>query len=141
MRRNPVIADLFHRMKYMERRGSGLRKILTETAKQPGYSDDLKPEFVSSPLDFKVILKNLNYNLNGSTIQDTIQVNIQESRHIDLIEFCSLARTRGEMQQFIGIANRDHFRKAYLKPILESGQVQMVFPDKPNSPNQKYVKV
>ena len=27
MRRNPVIADLFHRMKYMERRGSGLRKI------------------------------------------------------------------------------------------------------------------
>lgn len=26
-RRNPVIADLFHRMKYMERRGSGLQKI------------------------------------------------------------------------------------------------------------------
>ena len=31
MRRNPVIADLFHRMKYMERRGSGLRKIVSET--------------------------------------------------------------------------------------------------------------
>ena len=34
MRRNPVIADLFHRMKYMERRGSGLRKIVSETKKQ-----------------------------------------------------------------------------------------------------------
>ena len=33
MRRNPVIADLFHRMKYMERRGSGLRKIVSETEK------------------------------------------------------------------------------------------------------------
>ena len=29
VRRNPVIADLFHRMKYMERRGSGLRKIIS----------------------------------------------------------------------------------------------------------------
>ena len=38
MRRNPVIADLFHRMKYMERRGSGLRKIVSETEKLPGYS-------------------------------------------------------------------------------------------------------
>lgn len=37
-RRNPVIADLFHRMKFMERRGSGLTKILNETAKLPGYS-------------------------------------------------------------------------------------------------------
>lgn len=27
MRRNPVIADLFHRMKFMERRGSGLKKL------------------------------------------------------------------------------------------------------------------
>lgn len=28
VRRNPVIADLFHRMKFMERRGSGLTKVL-----------------------------------------------------------------------------------------------------------------
>ena len=28
---NPVISDLFHRMKYLERHGSGLRKIVSET--------------------------------------------------------------------------------------------------------------
>ena len=39
MRRNPVIANLFHRMRYMERRGSGLRKIVSETEKLPGYSE------------------------------------------------------------------------------------------------------
>ena len=38
-RRNPIIADLFHRMKYMERRGSGLMKIINETSKLPGYND------------------------------------------------------------------------------------------------------
>ena len=42
MRRNPVIADLFHRMKYMERRGSGIRKIVSETEKLPGYTDCVK---------------------------------------------------------------------------------------------------
>lgn len=30
MRRNPVIADLFHRMKYMERRGNGLKRLLAK---------------------------------------------------------------------------------------------------------------
>ena len=50
MRRNPVIADLFHRMKYMERRGSGLRKIVSETEKLPGYTEAYKPEFSSYSL-------------------------------------------------------------------------------------------
>lgn len=31
LRRNPVIADMFHRLRFMERRGSGIRKILSET--------------------------------------------------------------------------------------------------------------
>ena len=60
-RRNPVIADLFHRMRYMERRGSGLRKILDSTAQLPGYTDEFKPQFISTDTDFIVVLKNVNY--------------------------------------------------------------------------------
>ncbi len=67
-RRNPILADLFHRMRYMERRGSGLKKIINETSKLPGYKDELKPEFYSDT-SFRVIIKNVNYhpvaNLNG----------------------------------------------------------------------------
>lgn len=70
-RRNPVIADLFHRMKFMERRGSGLTKILSETAKLPGYGDRLKPEFFSTPSDFRVVLKNVNYSTLANTAQVT----------------------------------------------------------------------
>ena len=141
VRRNPVIADLFHRMKYMERRGSGLKKILSETAKLPGYTEQLKPEFFSTPSDFRVVLKNVNYNLDGATIQDAMQVTIQDKRQNELVAFCAEARTREEMQTFIGIANRSHFRKTYLNPLLESGRLKMTIPDKPNSKNQKYVKV
>ena len=44
-------------MKYMERRGSGLRKIVSETEKLPGYTAAYKPEFSSTATDFRVILK------------------------------------------------------------------------------------
>lgn len=146
-RRNPVIADLFHRMKYMERRGSGLMKILSETAKLPGYDDRLKPEFFSTPSDFRVVLKNVNYsplaNTAQATAQATAQVTAQATAQDDrmktLVEFCSIPRSRDEMQASIGIEHREYFRKAFLKPLLESGRLQMTQPDKPNSPNQKYV--
>lgn len=142
VRRNPIIADLFHRMKYMERRGSGLKKIISETEKLPGYTKQLAPEFFSTPSDFRVVLKNINYNLSGATIQDTTQDTIQDTtknKMLDVISYCSEARTREEIQAHIGIANRSHFRKAYLKPLLENGQLKMTIPDKPNSKNQKYI--
>jgi ATP-dependent DNA helicase RecG len=34
----------------MERRGSGLKKILTETKSLPGYTDEMKPKFYSDTL-------------------------------------------------------------------------------------------
>jgi len=143
VRRNPVIADLFHRMKYMERRGSGLKKILSETRKLPGYTEQLKPEFFSTPSDFRVVLKNCNYKLNGATMQDTMQVDIQgiasNKRAKAIIAYCTEARSRGEIQSYIGIANRDYFRKAYLKPLIETGLLEMTHPDKPRSKNQKYI--
>ena len=40
-----------------------------------------------------------------------------------------------------GLKNKNHFIKAHLKPLLESGQLRMTIPDKPNSRNQKYVAV
>lgn len=138
-RRNPVIADLFHRMKYMERRGSGLRKILMETAKLPGYTEEMKPGFFSTPSDFRVVLRNVNYNLHGQTVQETVQVTMQDARMVELVDFCLTAKTRDEMQSHIGIVNRDYFRRAYLKPLLESGQLRMTIPDKPNSRNQRYI--
>ena len=63
-RRNPIIADLFYRMRYMERRGSGLNKIIEETQKLPGYCDRLMPTFYSTISSFTVILRNVNYSAN-----------------------------------------------------------------------------
>jgi ATP-dependent DNA helicase RecG len=140
-RRNPIIAEIFHRLDFIERRGSGLKKIKDETANLYGYTDEFVPEFVSTQSAFHVILKNMNFNLHGDTTQVTTQDTTQDERTEQLLEFCVEPRTRDEMQQFIGIANREHFRKAILKPLLDSGELVMTIPDKPNSRNQRYVKV
>ncbi|MFR8505956.1 MAG: ATP-binding protein [Peptoniphilus sp.] len=60
-RRNPIIADVFARMDLMERRGSGLRKIIEAYESEENYKKELKPEFKSTESSFTTILKNLNY--------------------------------------------------------------------------------
>jgi len=139
-RRNPIISEIFHRLDFVERRGSGLKKIKNETSNLYGYTEEFAPGFKSTRTAFHVILKNMNFNLHGSTTQNTTQVAMQDERTKRLIEFCSEPRSRDEIQQFIEITNREHFRKAILRPLLESGQLIMTLPDKPNSRNQKYVK-
>ncbi len=60
-RRNPIIADIFSRMHYMERRGSGFRKIKTDYHNAINFIPELEPGFSSTPTSFFVTLYNLNY--------------------------------------------------------------------------------
>ena len=62
-RRNPVIADVFSRMHYMERRGSGFRKIKADYHNAVNFRPELEPKFSSTPTSFFVTLYNLNYNV------------------------------------------------------------------------------
>ena len=62
IRRNPIIADVFARMDLMERRGSGLRKIIEAYEAEENYKENFKPEFKSTESSFITILKNLNYD-------------------------------------------------------------------------------
>lgn len=142
VRRNPVIADLFHRMKYMERRGSGLKKILSETKKLPGYTEHMKPEFYSTPSDFRVIMKNINCNLGHSTqvnTQDNTQDNTQVSTQDKILDFCIEPHTKAEIAEYCGFKSIKSFSQHHLAPLLESGWLRMTLPDKPSSRNQKYV--
>ena len=60
-RRNPLLADFFNRLRLMERRGSGMKKIIdsyTRFERLPNYHI---PEFQSNASEFHVVLWNLNY--------------------------------------------------------------------------------
>lgn len=60
-RRNPVLADIFGRLGYMERQGSGLNKIREAYENAANYKVGMEPEFYSDRVLFMVTLKNLNY--------------------------------------------------------------------------------
>ena len=136
IRRNPIIADLFHRMKFMERRGSGLKKIIDETAKLPGYTESLKPEFRSTPSEFHVILKNVNY-FGENSVQ--VQDNSQQSITDQILEYCVEPKTRKEICDYLDYKNLSYFSKHYLKPLIAEGKLKMTIPDNPKSQKQKYV--
>ena len=69
-RRNPILADVFARMDLMERRGSGLRKIIEAYEACENYKENFKPEFKSTESSFTTILKNLNYDTQNVTQND-----------------------------------------------------------------------
>jgi ATP-dependent DNA helicase RecG len=62
-RRNPIIADIFNRMNYMERRGSGFKKIKGDYRKEANYKENFEPKFYSDNNSFWVTLFNLNYDV------------------------------------------------------------------------------
>jgi len=53
-RRNPILADIFSRLKYMERRGSGFKKIVSAYKEHEGYTEGMNPSF-STPRDSFVL--------------------------------------------------------------------------------------
>ena len=63
----------------MERRGSGLHKIVETTKALPGYSENHMPQFVSTDSSFKVVLKNVNYNANSAVETANSAIDVQDS--------------------------------------------------------------
>lgn len=78
-RRNPVLADVFNRLGYMERKGSGFAKILDNYAFQVNYTEEKKPYFKSDRYQFTVIMPNLNYGgIQDDTVNDTVNNTVND---------------------------------------------------------------
>ena len=81
-RRNPLLADIFERLGYMERKGSGFGKIIDAYEFQINYAEDKRPAFHSDRASFFAIMPNLNFDTQGVTqgvTQDVTQDSLQNS--------------------------------------------------------------
>lgn len=76
-RRNPLLADFFSRLVLMERRGSGMKKILGEYVRFESLKEYRAPEFSSNASEFHVTLWNLNYGTD--VVKDVINDFTKES--------------------------------------------------------------
>ena len=62
----------------------------------------------------------------------------ESERPLAILEFCSSPRSILEIGREIGYSSRKTLRKC-IAPLLASGKLMMTIPDRPSSPNQKYV--
>lgn len=87
-RRNPVLADIFSNLKYMERRGSGFKKILADYEGQVEFDETKMPVFEADNDDFTLILYNLNYGSNYATHanEEKIQGDTQDDTQEKIIK-------------------------------------------------------
>ena len=73
--------------------------------------------------------------------EDDFAVKLTTEKVISLLEYCSLPRSRKEMQDYCSIKSDEYFRKNIIVPMLAKGMIKMTIPDKPKSQNQKYVSI
>ena len=64
-RNNPVFADMFTQLDYMEKRGSGLRKMRELTEKLPNFLPGKEPLYKTEASSFFTTFYNLNWGENG----------------------------------------------------------------------------
>lgn len=73
------------------------------------------------------------------TPQETPQVTPQDERLQKVLAFCTTPKSRKEIQEHVSMKDRKHFKEVVLDVLLADGYLEMTLPEKPQSPNQRYV--
>ena len=151
--KNPLISKVFREIGLADELGSGMRNTYKYTKLYSGA----EPEFTEGDI-FRTIIPlkeaatatvgpigqvNTEVTTQVSTqvsTEVTAQVKLSADKLTALIQFCSVPRSRKEMQELCGIRTAEYFRKHIIKPMLQNGMLRQTIPDKPNSRDQKYVK-
>lgn len=144
-RRNPLLADFFSRLGLMERRGSGMKKIIDSYKRFEGLQNFHAPEFQSNASEFHVILWNLNFKNeiigevtpNGTPL---IQEFVKENGEVFVKEFAKeFAKASRQIYKLIsqnpqinavqmaksmGLSSRQV--QKYLKRLQEAGKITRV---------------
>lgn len=120
--RNAVLANVLELLKITENRYSGIPAMRSEFA-NAGLP---APIFSVIHGEFRVVMKN---GLFTETMPAADS----------LAEFCTIPRSRSEIVAFVG-KSKNHVMSQIVNPLVESGRLKLTMPDKPKSPNQKYVK-
>ena len=151
-RRNPILADVMAQLDYMEKRGSGLKRICNETKALDGYKDELKPVFRSTSSQFMTTIYSMGSepkNQQDEQYQNGIKLGLsweQVGTKIGLgwdevaKLFIALQKPKSmaELKELYQWSNTTKFRAKYISPLIEAQFVGMTLPNKPTSPNQRY---
>ena len=125
--RNAALANMLEILHITENRYSGIPTICREfeNAGLPA------PIFQVRRGEFTVIFKN---DLYKSSLSEN-----EGGSSKDIVAFCSIPRSRDELQKFTGYS-RYYTMSKLVQPLIDSGEIMMTIPDKPKSNKQRYIK-
>lgn len=126
--RNKELMRVFRDLDMVEQMDSGIGRILQ------AYPKSIY-RFTSNFIRITLPYAEGFVESQGVTMQATTQAETVDEK---ILEFCLTPKTRIEIQEHLGLKNRDHFRKFILNPLIDSGKLLRTIPDKPTSPNQKF---
>lgn len=139
VRRNPLIADLLHRIEFIEKAGTGIKRMRDEARAQgcPEPTFETTGFFTAT---FRPRAEQAPHKHRTSTQQVIPHVTPQVTPQVAAVlqTIAQEAKSREQLQNAAGIKDREHFRKAYLEPLLAVGWLEMTIPDKPRSSKQRY---
>lgn len=120
-RRNPALADVFARLGYMERQGSGFKKITETYHAAHNYRKELEPKFYSDVTSFQVTLYNLNY---GQSTDKTGVESQNQAIHMSESGDCSLNQL---IEQKINALNVNQTTKAKMMMLFDAVGFEKIF--------------
>ena len=140
VRRNPLITSILYYSKDVESFGTGLKRIADACNEA-----NCRFAFKIMKSGFVVVFFRSESHDAQVGAQDAAQVGAQDAAQVGIrdkiLACCQEPRSRTEIAAYCGYKSVRSLMQSHLKPLLESGQLRMTIPDKPNSRNQKYVAV
>lgn len=133
VRRNPLIAEAFHRTGAIEAWGRGTNRVI-DACRAHGIPD---PEFVEEAGAVTVTFRAEVVARAQTGDQAGTKLGLSQDQ-VQVLELAAESRTLPELMAPSGRTNRTKFRDQVLAPLLEAGFVEMIIPDKPRSPKQRY---
>ena len=77
---------------------------------------------------------------NTASLRANVPLEMIEMNRQRLVMLCDAPRSRKELMFLLGITSKKTFFRLYLRPLLESGELQMTIPDQPSVSTQRYVR-
>jgi ATP-dependent DNA helicase RecG len=139
IRRNALIADLLHRIEFIEKAGTGIRRIRDEARAQSCP----EPRFEETGFFTAVFFPNPEVRSQAETQKEQVtpQVGTKSapSRHqVEILDKCLEEQPFMELMKITGRSDRTKFRRQVLGPLIAEGLLEMTIPDKPRSSRQRY---
>jgi ATP-dependent DNA helicase RecG len=135
---NPLIAEPLYLTGFIERIGTGIPDML-ELSKNAGLKE---PEF-SQDMDFKAVVWRFEEPTGEPTGEVTGEVTgepmaeiVEEVKRVLIVLIGEMKRI--DIQNALELRHQENFRDNYLIPSLEGNYIEMIYPETPNHPNQRY---